>query len=289
MSQDYQKKNKSSSLLIFTDLDGTLLDHDSYRWDAAEPALSLCRDADIPVIIVSSKTGAEIEVIQKDMNLKGPFISENGGGIFFPGDFFKGKPSGGILYADGKYKLILGKAYDFLVSMLAEISSETGIGIRGFSGMSRKEIIDLTGLSADESIRASERDFDEPFIIMDEQAGDIERIRAASGRRGLRISEGGRFYHLHGLSDKENAVRRFLSIYEDLKNKVFSIALGDSPNDFGMFKAVDQAVLVRSKRHISGAEEKFPGIIITENHGPEGWNRAVLSLIKTKREDASNV
>ncbi|MFH1490792.1 MAG: HAD-IIB family hydrolase, partial [Pseudomonadota bacterium] len=70
--------------MIFTDLDGTLLDHETYEWKEAEPALNRCKLLRIPLILVSSKTRAEINVIRNELGLTAPFISENGGGIFFP-------------------------------------------------------------------------------------------------------------------------------------------------------------------------------------------------------------
>jgi len=238
--------------------------------------------------MVSSKTRAEIEILQRDMDLNHPFISENGGGVFFPDDFFSGKSVDDILPAGEKLKLTLGKPYKYLVSQLAEISMETGIKLKGFSQMNQREIINLTDLSPEECHRATMRDFDEPFIILDEET-DMDTIHVAAEKRSLRISEGGRFFHLNGQSDKGDAIHRLISIYEKMHEKVFSIALGDSPNDFGMFKRVDQAVLIKSKKQFSGLEDRFPGIIITEKHGPEGWNRAVLRLLKTKREGSSDV
>ncbi len=43
--------------LVFTDLDGTLLNHDDYSWEAARPALEELQRQSIPLILVSSKTG----------------------------------------------------------------------------------------------------------------------------------------------------------------------------------------------------------------------------------------
>ena len=40
--------------LVFTDLDGTLLDED-YGWEAARPAVEALRAASIPIILNSSK------------------------------------------------------------------------------------------------------------------------------------------------------------------------------------------------------------------------------------------
>ena len=41
--------------LVFTDLDGTLLDED-YGWAAARPAVEALQAASIPIILNSSKT-----------------------------------------------------------------------------------------------------------------------------------------------------------------------------------------------------------------------------------------
>ena len=65
--------------VIFTDLDGTLLDADTFSFDPAEPALRLIRARSIPLILSSSKTRAEIEVYRKRLDNSHPFISENGG------------------------------------------------------------------------------------------------------------------------------------------------------------------------------------------------------------------
>ena len=53
--------------VIFTDLDGTLLDHETYSWATAEPALKRLRKEGVPLIMVSSKTRLEIEVLRDQM------------------------------------------------------------------------------------------------------------------------------------------------------------------------------------------------------------------------------
>lgn len=66
-------------LLVFSDLDGTLLDSHSYDWQPAAPWLSRLHEANIPVILCSSKTSAEMLYLQKMLGLQGlPLIAENG-------------------------------------------------------------------------------------------------------------------------------------------------------------------------------------------------------------------
>ena len=78
----------SSSLprLVFTDLDGTLLDHDSYRWQPAAPWLERLRLSNVMVIPVTSKTRAELMPLRRELGLHdSPFIAENHTLRPFPG------------------------------------------------------------------------------------------------------------------------------------------------------------------------------------------------------------
>jgi mannosyl-3-phosphoglycerate phosphatase len=68
-------------LVIFSDLDGTLLDRDTYSFEPARPALRLIKERDIPLVLSSSKTRAEIELHRRRLENHHPFTSENGGGV----------------------------------------------------------------------------------------------------------------------------------------------------------------------------------------------------------------
>jgi len=220
------------------------------------------------------------------MGLDFPFISENGGGIFFPLRYEKDLSGREFSISEGLIKVTLGKPYKDLVAHLREITDDTGIKLRGFSQMNREEVIELTGLTRDQCIQALEREFDEPFIVAEPKDIDIESLYSSAEKRGLRISEGGRFFHLHGDSDKGKATGWLISFLKKKHSPVYSIALGDSPNDFGMFDVVNQPVLVKSARSFSdrNIKGKYPGIIITDKYGPEGWNEAVMGLLRTERE-----
>ena len=66
-------------LLIYSDLDGTLLDIHTYDWQPAAGWLERLQDNQIPIVLCSSKTAAEMLEIQSDLGLDGlPFIAENG-------------------------------------------------------------------------------------------------------------------------------------------------------------------------------------------------------------------
>ena len=150
MKKDPIEGDKTALILIFTDLDGTLLDHTTYEWDKAKPALDLCKRLYIPVILVSSKTKAEINVLRQEMDIHFPFISENGGGIFFPKEWSECVPPYTV-FAENTWKWPIGTPYDLLIRGLREIRDELGWHMRGFSEMTLEEISYLTGLDLESS------------------------------------------------------------------------------------------------------------------------------------------
>jgi mannosyl-3-phosphoglycerate phosphatase len=267
--------------LVFTDLDGTLLDAETYSWEEAEEALALCRQRGVPVILTSSKTRAEMEILRDRMALSDPFISENGGGIFLP------MTPGEVPVPEGEcdgnlWKIVQGNLSAQIHPALKEIGKDLGYTIIGFSDMNINQIASLTGLDIQMARLAAQREFDEPFVIRSPGHPDIDALLRAAEKRGLVITQGGRFFHLHGKNNKGRAMERIIAYYRRTHPKVLSMALGDSPNDFPMLERADVPVLVRSKHDFPDLLERMPALVITRQEGPKGWNEAVLNFLESK-------
>ena len=58
----------SSSILIFTDLDGTLLDRDTFKFDGIKTFLNVLKNENIIIIPNSSKTEDEIIEFNNEAN-----------------------------------------------------------------------------------------------------------------------------------------------------------------------------------------------------------------------------
>ena len=275
--------------LVFTDLDGTLLDRDTYEWKEAGPALERCRSLSVPVILVSSKTRAEMDLLRRRLSLTAPFISENGGGIFLPKEASEKDPRGPAFSFDpdmpavtsegALWKWSLGVPYRELVTALKEIRQELGWDIRGFSDMAAGEISRITGLAAKESRLAAQREFDEPFLVLNPKDPDRNKLLKAAHQKGLSVTEGGRFFHLQGVNDKGLAMEKLVTFYRSGNESVVSLALGDSPNDFSMLERADYPVLVRSSREFPTLGQRLPRLRVTAETGPRGWNSAVLDIL----------
>lgn len=260
--------------IFFTDLDGTLLDG-HYSYEKAEEALELLREKNIPLIICTSKTRAEIELYRKRLDNKDPFISENGGAIFIPKNYF----DFGFEYDKelGEYFVIeLGKPYKELRKVLEEIKN-TGLEIRGFGDMGVDEIADETGLPKEEAGLAKRREYDEVFKLIN---GDENRLIGLIKEKGLDYAKGGNYYHIL-LGNKGDAVKKLSGLFRKKYGKLTTIGIGDAENDFEMLDSVDAAYLVM-KGGGDYASEKYNK---ADGIGPEGWNLVVINELKEGKND----
>jgi len=267
--------------LIFTDLDGTLLDPQTYSWSAAEEALREIDARRVPLVFVTSKTRAELEVLRRKLGHAHPFITENGGGIFIPHGYFNLHIEGA--YRVGRYHcLALARPYAETVAALAEIASEVGTSVVGFHQMSAREIAQNTGLHLRQAELARRREFDEPFFFAGANGHTAEKFAQAARRRGMAVVRGGRFWHLVAGGDKGRAVRHLAKLYRAAgHSRLRSVGLGDSPNDLALLAAVDQAVLLPLPEGGFAPEVllQLPHIARGTASGPLGWNEAVLRIL----------
>jgi mannosyl-3-phosphoglycerate phosphatase family protein len=263
------------TIIIFTDLDGTLLHPGTYSFDEARSALELIRQRDIPLILSSSKTRAEIEVYRRRLANDHPFIFENGGGVLIPEGYFPSCAEAEML--NGYHMIRFGSPYQELRNTLVDLRERLSIRVRGFGDMSAREISALSGLSESEAALAKMREFDEPFIF-EGSGAQAEVFLKAIEARGYRWTRG-RFYHIIGENDKGRAVLFLNELYEKKYGLIRTIGIGDSLNDLPLLRAVDLPVLVRKADGTYEEGISLPGLIKTDGIGPAGWNRAVMELL----------
>ena len=72
---------KKLTIAIFTDLDGSLLHRDTFRFDPIKDYIKNLVNKGIIIIPNSSKTEKEIENFNQEIDLELPFIAENGSSI----------------------------------------------------------------------------------------------------------------------------------------------------------------------------------------------------------------
>ena len=257
-------------LIIFSDLDGTLLNHQSYQWSAAKPALERLAKSDIPVILNSSKTISEIRAVREAMGNTAPFIVENGAAVAIPANCFGSEP---------EHVQSFGASHKDVLAKLASLR-EQGYEFKSFSDMSNAELSEASGLSETEAALAKDRTATEPLLWQ----GSEESLEAFKGELkadNFRLVQGGRFLHAMGTFDKADGVRFLLRKYRDQApaDRLIAIALGDSPNDQHMLEQANIAVVVKGAQSDSVVLPSQSRAIRSIKEGPAGWNECVLNLL----------
>jgi mannosyl-3-phosphoglycerate phosphatase len=265
-------------LLIASDVDGCLLDEQTYSSREADQALAALRASGTPLVLCSSKTQAEMELLVSELGLPWPYAVENGGAIVVPAGTFRPGIDPAVVTPVGLVEL--GTARDTLVRELHEIALETGAAVIGFSTLQPSDVVRLTGLSPDRAARALQRRYDEPFLLQ----GDGTAVAAAAAHRGLRVTRGARFLHLTGPVDKGDALRRLLGMYAADGRRFETIGLGDAPNDLALLRAVDRPVVVPRPSGLDpDLAAALPHAERAPRPGPFGWACAVIAALEGRR------
>lgn len=268
-------------LVLFTDLDGTLLDERSYSYDAARPAVDMIRKRHVLLVPCTSKTCAEVWPLQDEMGIHHPFIVENGGAFYLPSRMF----GMSILHrseSNDWFRVGLGVPYIRLTDFLRRIRDDLGISTIGFNDLSSEEIVVNCGLSLVQATRAKMREYDEPFLLATLRPGAYDTLLCEAEKEGFTISRGGRFYHLSGGCDKGKAVRLVAQLARWWFGEICTVGIGDSPNDIPMLKSVHFPVIVRRPdgTHAPDLVKEVPNAHLADGIGPVGWNEAVSRILK---------
>ncbi len=277
----------SEQCVIFTDLDGTLLDHNDYSWAPASEALKEAQAHKIPIIINTSKTRSEVNTLLSELPLQNqPYVVENGSAVIFPNitsellSNIQGKSH--YQFIDDQHVWVFGVKRSLLCDWLTHIKFKKGYLLESYQDWTTEMIMNKTGLNESKAIESQKKEFSEPFQWFDTDERLADFIQLAESQ-GFSILKGGRFFHLQGAVTKASAFD-FFKTHKDsifthsLKLKI--IALGDNYNDVDMLDQADIAICIKSPVN------DFPkvsnsAVIYSTQFGPIGWNDEILKLLKS--------
>ena len=267
--------------LIFTALEGALVDARTGSFAGAEDALHELDRRKIPYIVLTVRTREEIEPIRSKLGHIHPFVTENGGGIYFPDGYFSVRIPG--FTRVGRYLSIAqGRPYSEVCEALDNIAEECSVGVTGFHHMSTREIAENTGVKPRVAELARAREFDEPFYftLADEKA--IARFVETARARSYNIRRGETFWHISSKCDPARAVRTISSLFREATHtKMRLVGIGAAEEDMAWLAAVNQAVLLPRPGSDGTAKKPgpAPGPALGEAPGPTGWGAAILNII----------
>ena len=251
------------AVVVFTDLDGTLMDHDSYAVAPAKPALDALAARSIPVVPVTSKTRAEVVPLMARLGLSGSAIAENGAVI---------------MHADGSIDAAVTRAK--ITAALAALPKNVRDSMVCFCDMEVEQIAAATGLDHDDAARAAAREASEPFLWQGDATPPstlVEMLGETLAKYGLCVTQGGRFFHIVPPRDKAAAISDLLSAHSPHPQ---SWVLGDGPNDVSMLLAANRGALIANP-HVDTARLLPTGhnVYMSCAFGPAGWHEAITAFL----------
>lgn len=268
--------------LVFTDLDGTLLDHDSYTWQPAAAWLERLAEVGVAVIPTTSKTREELLALRVELGLQAtPFIAENGAVIGLPARWQHARLDRDPAAPDGLIVKTPSLDIGFIRRRLDVLRERLGVRFRSMAELSLDTLCELTSLSADKARQAQAREGSEPLLWDDDEPA-LARFRHSLESDGLRLTRGGRFWHVMGAVDKGQAVRWLVERYTSLRGvRPATVGLGDGPNDISLLEAVDHPILVRGKHGATVNVATEAPLFRTRQPGPDGWAEGIADWWQT--------
>jgi len=203
-----------STRVIFTAIEGALLNSKSPSWSAAAEALEEIERRRVPLILVTSGTRAELEPLRQKMENGHPFVTESGGGLFIPDGYFARHLEGTV--RQGRYFCVaFGRPYADAVAAAEEIAEESGASIVGYSQMSAREIARNTGEPVRQAELARQREFSERFFFAGASEAVIGKFEREARERRWDAIRGEPFWELRSGNDEARALRHLMRLLRD--------------------------------------------------------------------------
>ena len=270
--------------LIFSDLDGTFLNSETYSFGALKNYIKKF-DFQYELIFVSSKTYEEIINIQKKLNINFPFVVENGACIFFPINYFKNKKISSKL-DNYKNHLELRLTEFDAVKFYKQFSFlKEKYNFSFYMDLPNRKIAELTNLKSNSAKLSKLRNFSNPILWEDslkKKLTFIEEVRSLND--SYSILEGGRFIHISDQFDKGLAIKKFLDYKKEHDLSFITISLGDSENDLPMLKLTDFACIIKSNSKLK-LDNINKHIYISSLKAPDGWKESLDFIFRKEIKD----
>ena len=263
----------NSSILIFTDLDGTLLNRDNFNFESTKPFLKELKKKNIIIIPNSSKTEDEIIEFNNEADFQFPFVSENGSIIH------------NLNYLNQEFpdKIILARNTNEIQNIFDKnIHQDLKSKCKVISSLTMSEQTKIFGLPENKLKQVFNRSCTIPMIFEgnNEEKLSLKNILL---KNGLDFKDGGRVINLGDRINKADAMKKITQMLETkFKCKPKIIAVGDNHNDLEMLQNSDIPCLVKNDKFLK-KNLQIKNLIISKQAAPEGWVEIVkLALEKIK-------
>ena len=247
-------------ILIFTDLDGSLLHRDTFKFDPIKNYILSLVNRGIIIIPNSSKTEKEIEKFNEELGVKLPYISENGSSI----------QGLNLINANFPNKIVLSREKEELIKIFNDkVPEQLKNKCIEISKIDKKKQEKIFGQKDDNLKNALNRKYTLPFLFKGDKTekNKLSKILSSSS---LTLQEGGRVVNLCDNINKVKSMNKVIKILKKAEDRIKSIAVGDNYNDLEMLKNCDIPCLVFNDK-FKLDQINIDNLIFSNKPSPEGW------------------
>ena len=261
---------QKKQIIIFTDLDGSLLDKDTFEFHEIKDYFRDLVSKGIKIIPNSSKTKAELSNFNKQYNLNLSFIAENGSSIHGLNLIHENLPNNIFLSrtVDEIYKIYNQNVTDNLKEKVTFILN-----------LKSNEQQEIFGLSLEKMSLAIKRDHSIPIQFNGTESEKKEFIKIMKNS-GLTIQTGGRIMNVCDNVNKSVAMSEAIRLMtKELDNEIITIGVGDNENDIEMIKMTDYPCLVKNENFDSSLIN-IDNLIKSDEPSPNGWSDVIKTALQ---------
>ena len=260
----------SKQIIIFTDLDGTLLEKNTFNFDSIKDYFKELISSGIIIIPNSSKTESELSDFNRQCNLNLSFIAENGSSIH----------GLNLLHKDLPTKVLMSRSIDKIYNIFNEnIHSVLKQKITFISKLKKKEQEKILGLPLNKLSLAMNRMHSIPIQFSGNEKERNNLIKTLNDV-GLSIQSGGRIMNICDNVDKSDAMSKTVELITNkTNNESIIIGVGDNQNDLEMLKKSDYPCLVKNDNFDSSLIN-IDNLIKSSEPSPQGWADVIKTAIQ---------
>ncbi|QJR36591.1 HAD hydrolase family protein [Gemmatimonas groenlandica] len=273
---------RDRALLIATDIDGTLLDHDAqlpFRADVWRHEIQRLgsRMAGCRVAFASSRTLDELLVLQRALGVQGPCIAEDGAVLARDADdttdLHPALPPHDDVRAYGRRTMRIWTRAQHASALRTAMQEMDAVQRADASQLDRKSLSAL-GFGTNGAIRRALYARHHSLLLDPSRLSGDERqiILTIAAARGLQLRRGGRWLTLADTKGKGTALSLLRHFEISCGVSPIVVTIGNEENDVSLLEKADLAFVIRNPgRGPHPALTAIPHAVVLDTEGPGGW------------------